>query len=155
MLSIYLILCCSFLLLPSVFHYIRIFPNESILCIRWPTYLNFSFSISYSNEYSELIFFWIYCLISLQSKGLERVFSSTTIQKYQLFGAQPSLWINSHNCTWLCGSLSKTVPSKSITFNLICTQLPEIYQNCCLCVFISSLFQNIIFCSGSLDVHIF
>ena len=44
------------------------------------------------------------------------------------------------------------MPSKSITFNLICTQLPEIYQNCCLCVFISSLFQNRIFCSGSLDV---
>ena len=40
-------------------------------------------------------------LISLQSKGLSRVFSSTTIQKHQLFGIQPSSWSNSHICTWL------------------------------------------------------
>ena len=39
--------------------------------------------------------------ISLQSKGLSRVFSSTTVQKHQFFGAQPSLWYNSHLCTWL------------------------------------------------------
>ena len=42
-------------------------------------------------------------LISLLSKGLLRVFSSTTVQKHQLFGAQPSLWSNSHICTWLLG----------------------------------------------------
>ena len=40
-------------------------------------------------------------LISLQSKGLSRVFSSTTIWKHQFFGAQPSLWPSSHICTWL------------------------------------------------------
>ena len=40
-------------------------------------------------------------LISLQSKGLSRVFSSTTIQKNQFFSTQPSLWFNSHICTWL------------------------------------------------------
>ena len=40
-------------------------------------------------------------LISLQSKGFSRVFSSTTIGKHQFFGTQPSLWSNSHNCTWL------------------------------------------------------
>ena len=40
-------------------------------------------------------------LISLLSKGLSRVFSSTTIQKHQFFGAQPFLWFNSHICTWL------------------------------------------------------
>ena len=39
--------------------------------------------------------------ISLQSKGLSRVFSNTTIQKHQFFGTQPSLWSNSHNHTWL------------------------------------------------------
>ena len=42
-------------------------------------------------------------LISLQPKGLSRVFSSTTIWQCQFFGAQPSLWSNSHNCTWLLG----------------------------------------------------
>ena len=41
------------------------------------------------------------CLISLHSKGLSRVFSNTTIQKHQIFDAQPSLWSNSHICTWL------------------------------------------------------
>jgi len=45
-------------------------------------------------------------LISLQSKGLSRVFCSTTVQKHQFFGAQPSLWFNCHICTWI---LEKTV----------------------------------------------
>ena len=44
---------------------------------------------------------WLTCLISLQSKGLSRVFSSTTFQKCQFFGAQPSLWSNSYIHTWL------------------------------------------------------
>ena len=43
-------------------------------------------------------------LISLQSKGLSRVFSSTTVRGYQFFSIQPSLWFNSHNHKWLCGS---------------------------------------------------
>ena len=50
---------------------------ESLLCIRWPNYWSFSFSISPSNEYSGLISFRIYWLISLQSKGFSRVFSNT------------------------------------------------------------------------------
>ena len=55
--SNHLILCRSLLLLPSMFPSIRVFPNESVLCIRWPKYWSFSFSISPSNEYSELISF--------------------------------------------------------------------------------------------------
>ena len=51
-----LILCCPLLLLPLIFLSIRIFSNESVLHIRWPEYWNFSFSISPSNEYSELIY---------------------------------------------------------------------------------------------------
>ena len=62
------------LLLLPIFPSIRVFPNESALCIRWPKY--WSFSISPYNEYSGLI--------SLQSKGLSRVFSNTTVQKQQL-----------------------------------------------------------------------
>ena len=50
-----LILCRPLLLLPSVFPSIRVFSTESVLCIRWPKYLSFSFSISPSNEYSGLI----------------------------------------------------------------------------------------------------
>ena len=55
--SIYLILCLPLFLLPSIFPSIRVFSNESVLCIRWPKYWNFSFTISPSNEYSGLIFF--------------------------------------------------------------------------------------------------
>ena len=59
MLSIHLILCHSLLLLPSVFPSIRVFSGESDVCIRWPKYWSFSFSISPSNEYSGLISFRI------------------------------------------------------------------------------------------------
>ena len=55
--SNHLILCCPLLLLPSVFPRIRVFSNESVLCIRWPKYWSFSFRISASNEYSGLISF--------------------------------------------------------------------------------------------------
>ena len=55
--SNHLTLCCPLLLLPSIFSSIRVFSNESVLCIRWPNYWSFSFSISPSNEYSGLISF--------------------------------------------------------------------------------------------------
>ena len=87
----HLILCRLLLLLPSIFPSIRIFSNESVLCIRWPKYWSFSFNISPSNEYPGLISFKMAGWISLQSKGLSRVFSNTTVQKHQFFGTQPSL----------------------------------------------------------------
>ena len=97
--SNHLILCCPLLLSPSIFPSIRVFSNELVLHINWPKYwsFSFSFSISLSNEYSGLISFigwtgWI----SLQSKGLSRVFSNTTVQKHQFFGAQLSSQSNSH-----------------------------------------------------------
>ena len=55
--SNHLVLCRPLLLLPSTFLSIRVFSNESVLCIRWPKYWSYSFSISPSNEYSELISF--------------------------------------------------------------------------------------------------
>ena len=57
--SNYLILCCPLLLLPSIFLNIRVFSYESVLCISWPKYWHFSFSISPSSEYSGLISFRI------------------------------------------------------------------------------------------------
>ena len=60
--SNYLILCCPFLLLLSIIPSIRVFSTESILCIRWPKYWSFSFSISPSNEYSGLISFRMHWL---------------------------------------------------------------------------------------------
>ena len=55
--SNHLILCCPLLLLPSIFPTVRVFPDESVLHIRWPQYWSFSFSISPSNDYSQLISF--------------------------------------------------------------------------------------------------
>ena len=75
-----LILCCPLLLLPSIFPSIRVFSNESALRIRWPKYCSYSFNISPSNEYSGLISLGWTGWISLQSKGLARVFSNTTVQ---------------------------------------------------------------------------
>ena len=88
--SNHLILYRSLLLLPSIFPSFRVFSIESVLHIRWPKYWSFSFSISPSDEYSGLISFRINW-ISLQSKGLSRVFSNTTVQKHQFTGAQLSL----------------------------------------------------------------
>ena len=59
--SNHLILCLPLLLLPSIFPSIGVFSNESVLCIRWPKYWSFSFSISPSNEYSGVLSFRIDC----------------------------------------------------------------------------------------------
>ena len=93
MLSSALILCHP-LLLPSIFPSIRVFSNDSALRIRQPKCCSFSFNISLSNEDPGLISFRMDWLplgwtgwISLQSKGLSRVFSNTTVQKHQFFCA--------------------------------------------------------------------
>ena len=67
--SNHLILCHPLLLLPSIFPSIRVFSNESVLCIRWPKYWSFTFSISLSNEYSGLISFRIEWLDLLAVQG--------------------------------------------------------------------------------------
>ena len=77
--SNHLILCRPLLLLPSIFPSIRVFSNESALHIRWPKYWSFSFSISPSNEHPGLVSFRMDWLDLLQSKGLSRVFSNTTV----------------------------------------------------------------------------
>ena len=90
--SYHLILCHLLLLLPSIFPSIRVFSSESVFHTSGgQKYWSFSFNISPSNEYSGLIFFRMVGWISLQSKGLARVFSNTTVQKHQFFSAQLSL----------------------------------------------------------------
>ena len=97
--SNHLILCCPLLLLPSIFLSIRVFSNESVLCIRWPTY--WSFSICPSNEFSGLISFRMDWFDLLAVQGTFKSFSSTTVRKHQLFGTQPPLWSNFHIHTQL------------------------------------------------------
>ena len=83
--SSHLILCRPLLLLPPTPPSIKVFSNESTLCMRWPKYWSLSFSISPSNDHPERSpLEWTGC-ISLQSKGLSRVFSNTTVQKHQQF----------------------------------------------------------------------
>ena len=100
--SSHLILCCPLLLLPPIPPRIRVFSSESTLRMRWPKYWSFTFSISPSGEHPGLISFrmdWLQDVqdgLSLQSKGLSRVLSNTTVQKHQFFGTQLSSQSNSH-----------------------------------------------------------
>ena len=99
--SSHLILCRPLLLLTLIPPSITIFSNESTLCMRWPKYWSFSFSISPSKATQDLSPLGWTGWTSLQSKGLPRVFSSTIVQKHQFFGAQLSSQSNSHICIWL------------------------------------------------------
>ena len=107
--SNHLILCHPLFLLPSIFPTIRVFSNESALRIRWPKYWSFNFSSSLSWSFmieastsviplniQGLFPLGLPSLISLQSKGLSRVFSNTTVWRHQFFATQLSLWSNSH-----------------------------------------------------------
>ena len=107
------------LLLPSILPIIRVFSKESALCIRWPKYWSFSFSISPSSEYSGLISFRFDLFDLPVAQGTLKSFlqhhssvqfaqssptlcdPSTTVQKHQFFATQLSLWPNSHIHTWL------------------------------------------------------
>ena len=98
--SNHLIPCCPHLLLHSIIPSMRVFSNESALHIRWSKFWIFSFNISLSNEHPGLISFRMDWLDLLVSKRLSRVFSKTTVQKHQFFGAQPSSQSNSHIHIW-------------------------------------------------------
>ena len=124
--SSHLILCHPLFLPPSVFPSMGVFPNESVLHIRWPKYWSFSFSISPSDEYSGLISFRIDCLDLLQSKELSRILSNTSVQKLQFFSTQLSLHSNSkellkvtvsvcaQECLTLCDPMDCSPPGSSV-----------------------------------------
>ena len=98
--SNHLILRCPLLLLPSIFPSIRVFSNDSVLHIRCSKYWSISFRIHHMNIQN-----WFPLGLtgwnSLQSKRPSRVFSNTTVQKHQFFGAQLSWWSNSQIHLWL------------------------------------------------------
>ena len=95
--------CHPLLLLPSVFPSIRVFlfSNELVQHIRWPKYWSLASESVLPMNIQDGFPLGLTNLISLQSKGLSRVFSNITVQKHQFFGAQRSLWSNSHIRTWL------------------------------------------------------
>ena len=86
-----LILCRRLLLLLSIFPSIRVFTNESVLCIRGQNIGASASASVLSMNIQDWFLLWLPGLISLQSKGLSRVFSNTTVQKHQFFGTQFSL----------------------------------------------------------------
>ena len=99
--SYHLILCCPLLLFPSIFPSIRVFSNKSVLRIQWTsTGVSALASCLPKKSQGWSPFEWT-GWISLQSKGLSRVFSNTTVQKHLFFGAQFSSQSNSHIHTWL------------------------------------------------------
>ena len=93
--SNHLILCCPFFLLPSVFPSIRVFSNELTLQIGGQSIEASVFPMNIQGWFP----LGLTGLI-LQSKGLSRVFSNTTVQKHQFFSPQSSLWSNSHIHMW-------------------------------------------------------
>ena len=121
--SKHIVLLYPLLFLSSIFLRIRVFFNESNLCIRWPKYWSFSFSINPSNEYSELISFRIDWLDLLAVQGALKEycptpqFKSINSLKLSIF-----LWSNSHTHTWLhtawtiCESVDKVM---SLLFNIL------------------------------------
>ena len=94
------LILCHLLLLSSIFPSIGAFSKEPALHIRWPNYRSFSFSISPSNEYSELISFRIDWFDLFAARRTLKSLPDTTVQKHQFFSIQPS-WSNSHIHTGL------------------------------------------------------
>ena len=99
--SSHLILCRPLLLLPPIPPSIRVFSNESTLCMRWPKYWSFSFSISPSKEHPELISFRMDWLDLLAVQGTLKSLLQHTVQKHQFFSAQLSSQSNSHIHTFV------------------------------------------------------
>ena len=94
-------LICRPLLLPLIFPSIRVFSNESVLCIRWPNIEASASSSVLPMNIQDWFPLGLNGSITLQSKGLSRVFSNTTVQKHQFFGSQLCLQSSSHIHTWL------------------------------------------------------
>ena len=96
----HLILCRPLLLPTSILPSIRVFSNESVLCISWPKYWGFSFNISPSNEYSGLISFRMDWLDLLAVQGTLKSLLQHHSSKVSILRSQLSLQSNSHTHTW-------------------------------------------------------
>ena len=101
--SNYLILSRPLLLLPTIFPNIRVFSSELALCIMWPKYWSFNFSLSPSREYSGFISFRIYWFYLLAVQRILKSLLQHSSKASILWRTQPSFWSNSHICTRLLG----------------------------------------------------
>ena len=161
--SNHLVVYHTLLLLPSIFLSIRVFSNETI-------FTSGGQSIGASVSASVLpvnIQDWfplgLTGLISLLSKGLSRVFSSTRIRKHQFFTSQPSLWSNSYIHTWLLGkTIALTIWTfvgkvKSLLFNSLSRFVIAflLRSNCLLILWLQSLSTVILSVIVSFFLHLF
>ena len=121
--SNHLILCGPFLLLPSIS--LKVFSNESALCIKWPKYWSFSFSISLSNEYSGFSFRvdW-FDLLSVQ-ESLKSLLQHHSLKAPQFFGAQSSshirtlfMHVSKHPRAWQCRITSSKLGLVTLPFKI-------------------------------------
>ena len=120
-----LILCHPLLLLPSIFPNIRVFSNESVLCIRWPKYWSFSFSFSPSNEYSGLISFMIdwFDLLAVQGalKSLQHHSSKASV-----------LWCSAFFMVQLSRSYMTIGKTIALAYRDFCQQVMSLLLILCL-----------------------
>ena len=116
--SNHLILCHPLLLLPTIFLNIRVVTNESVLCIRWPKYRNFSFSISLSNEYSGLISFRTDWFDLLAVQGTPKSFLQHHSSKASI------LWTDNKRISSLAFSMLR--PSKSFCCKALLSFMNEV-----------------------------
>ena len=118
--SNHLLLCCPFLLLPSVFPSIRVFANESALHIRRPKYWSFSFNMSPSNEHPGLISFTMDWLDLLEVQGTLKSLIQHHNPKSPIFHCLAFLWSNSHIHTWLKWIFSHKICLENCIISYIC-----------------------------------
>ena len=136
MLTNHLILCHPLLFLLSIFPSIRVFSNESVICIRWPKYCSFSFSISPSNEYSGLIFFRIdwFGLLEVQRASQE---SSPAPQFESICSSALSLHYGSTLSSYM--TTGKTIALTVWTFVAkVMSLLLNILSRCVIAFFLKS-----------------
>ena len=107
--SSHLILCCPLLLLPPVLASMRVFSNESPVCIRWPNYWSFSFSISPSNENSGFISFRIDWFDFLAVQGTLKSLLQHYNMKASILQHSAFLWYNSYICMTTGKSIALTI----------------------------------------------
>ena len=124
--SNHLILCHPLLLLPSVFPSIRVFSNESALCVRWPKYWSFSFNISPSNEYPGLISFRIDWLNLLAVQG-------TLKSLLQYYRSKASiLWCSAFFIVQLSYPYLTTGKTIALTRQTFFGKVMSLFLMCCL-----------------------
>ena len=121
--SSHLILCHPFFLLPSIFPSIRVFSSELALCIKWPKYWSFSFSISPSNEYSGLVSFRMDWFDLLAVQGTLKSLLQHHSSKHQFFSAQFSLW----SSTWVSGCYFLHLRNEESEVRSVCDLLKGIH----------------------------